>query len=260
MTKIFSVVFKESNKAYNFQGEDFYKKDDLVIVDTEKGLQIAKITRVYENKKITDDIKSIIRLANDEDYNMYLDNLKDATLAIKRCNEFIEELGLDMHIINAQFTLERTQLLFNFTADGRVDFRELAKKLAGIYHTRIELRQVGARDKAKEVSGIGICGGELCCSRFLRQIDTISMNMAKDQNLALNPSKINGACGRLLCCLAYENETYLECMKGMPNIGDVIKTDKGEAEVVGLDVLNRKCKVLINGEKEDYLVDANSKK
>ena len=260
MTKMYSVVFKDSNKAYTFQGEDLYKKDDLVIVDTEKGLQIAKITRVYNDLNISDNIKSIVRMATDEDYNIYLENLKDANKAIKKCNEFIEELDLDMHIINAQFTLERTQLLFNFTADGRIDFRELAKKLASIYHTRIELRQIGARDKAKEVSGIGVCGSELCCSRFLRQIDTISMNMAKDQNLALNPTKINGACGRLLCCLAYENDNYLECMKGMPNLGDIIKTPNGEAEVVGLDVLNRKCKVLIDGEKEDYFIDANNKK
>jgi cell fate regulator YaaT (PSP1 superfamily) len=165
-----------------------------------------------------------------------------------------------MKVINAQWTLERTQLLFNFIADNRVDFRELAKKLAYVYHTRIELRQIGARDKAKEVGGVGICGDRLCCTRFLKQIDTISINMAKDQNLALNPTKINGACGRLLCCLAYENDTYLECSKGLPSVGDIIKTKKGEGQVVSVDILNRKCQVLIDGDKEEIFIDENSKK
>ena len=165
-----------------------------------------------------------------------------------------------MKVINAQFTLERTQLLFNFTADDRVDFRELAKKLASIYHTRIELRQIGARDKAKEVGGVGICGEQLCCVRFLRQMETISINMAKDQNLALNPSKINGVCGRLLCCLAYEDANYLEASRGMPKVGDVIKTASGEGEVVSVDVLNRKCQVMIDGNKEEHYIDEDSKK
>ena len=157
-----------------------------------------------------------------------------------------------MNIVNAQFNLDRSQLLFNFIADGRIDFRELAKKLASIYHTRIELRQIGARDKAKEVGGIGVCGGELCCLRFLKKIDAISMNMAKNQNLALNPSKINGACGRLLCCLAYEDEAYIEAAKKMPKIGDKIDTSAGEAQVVSVDIINQRGKVMINGEKVDY--------
>ena len=165
-----------------------------------------------------------------------------------------------MKVINAQFTLERTQLLFNFTADDRVDFRELARKLAGIYHTRIELRQIGARDKAKEVGGVGICGEQLCCVRFLHQMETISINMAKDQNLALNPSKINGVCGRLLCCLAYEDQNYLDASRGMPKVGDVIKTKTGEGEVVSVDVLNRKCQVMVDGNKEDCFIDEDSKK
>ena len=205
-------------------------------------------------------MKQIIRLATEDDQNTYMENLKDAQKALKKCNEFIKELELDMKVINAQWTLERTQLLFNFIADNRVDFRELAKKLAYVYHTRIELRQIGARDKAKEVGGVGICGDRLCCTRFLKQIDTISINMAKDQNLALNPTKINGACGRLLCCLAYENDTYLECSKGMPSVGDIIKTKKGEGQVVSVDILNRKCQVLIDGDKEEIYIDENSKK
>ena len=258
--KVYSVLFKDSNKAYNFKSDDEYKVNELVIVDTEKGIQMAKITRVLDDFKVTSEMKSIVRLANDEDQERYMENLKDAQKALKKCNEFIEELGLDMKVINAQWTLERTQLLFNFIADNRVDFRELAKKLAYVYHTRIELRQIGARDKAKEVGGLGVCGNTLCCARFLKQMDTISINMAKDQNIALNPTKINGACGRLLCCLAYENDTYLECSKGMPSVGDVIKTKKGEGQVVNVDILNRKCQVLIDGDKEDIYFDEKSKK
>ena len=259
MDKIYGVIFKDGSKTYFFRGKE-YKKDDYVVVDTEKGLQYAKIVQVYDKLKDFENLKEIVRLATEEDTEKYLKNLKDAEIALKKCLKFVTELGLNMKVINAQFTLERTQLLFNFTADERVDFRELAKKLAAIYHTRIELRQIGARDKAKEVGGVGICGEQLCCVRFLRQMETISINMAKDQNLALNPSKINGVCGRLLCCLQYEDQNYLDASRGMPKVGDVIKTAKGEGEVVSLDILNRKCQVLIDGNKEDYYIDEESKK
>jgi cell fate regulator YaaT (PSP1 superfamily) len=160
-----------------------------------------------------------------------------------------------MSIISADFAFDKSQLVFNFISSERVDFRELAKKLASIYHTRIELRQVGARDKAKEISGIGVCGQKLCCSKFLNEIDAITMNMAKDQNLALNPSKINGLCGRLLCCLQYEDEEYVRCGKGMPSVGETIKTDNGDGTVISVDILNRKCKVLVGSNKEEISFD-----
>lgn len=260
MNRVYGVIFKDGSKTYYFKGNLDYRKDDYVVVDTEKGLQYAKICQIYEDKIVDDSLKEIVRLATEEDTNKYLRNLKDAEMALQKCLKFIEELNLKMKVVNAQFTLERTQLLFNFTADDRVDFRELAKKLAGVYHTRIELRQIGARDKAKEVGGIGVCGEQLCCVRFLHQMETISINMAKNQNLALNPNKINGVCGRLLCCLAYEDTNYLKSLVGMPKIGDVIMTDRGEAQVISLDVLNRKCQVLIDGNKEDYYIDEDSKK
>ena len=260
MNKVYGIIFKDGSKAYFFKGNDSYKKEDYVVVDTEKGLQYARIVQVYDDKAVDESLKEIVRLATDEDTEKYLKNLKDADIALKKCVRFVSELGLNMKVINAQFTLERTQLLFNFTADDRVDFRELAKKLASIYHTRIELRQIGARDKAKEVGGVGICGEQLCCVRFLRQMETISINMAKDQNLALNPSKINGVCGRLLCCLAYEDANYLESSRGMPKVGDVIKTASGEGEVVSVDVLNRKCQVMIDGNKEEHYIDEDNKK
>lgn len=251
MNKIYGVIFNGIDKRFYYKSEDDYEVDSLVIVETERGQQLVKVVQVLDDYKeeITDEI---IRLATAEEYEKYLENLKDADRALKKCITFAKELELDMNIVNAQFNLDRSQLLFNFTADGRIDFRELAKKLASIYHTRIELRQIGARDKAKEVGGIGVCGGELCCLRFLKKIDTISMNMAKNQNLALNPSKINGACGRLLCCLAYEDEAYIEAAKKMPKVGDKIDTLAGEAQVVSVDIINQRGKVMINGEKVDY--------
>ena len=164
-----------------------------------------------------------------------------------------------MNFIDASFTFDRKQLLFNFYADERVDFRELARKLASIYHTRIELRQVGARDKASNVGGVGICGRELCCASFLNHLDSVSMNMAKNQNLALNPSKINGCCGRLLCCLAYEDEQYQQNSQGMPSVGETKETSYGTGTVISIDILNRRYKVVVNDEvKEIYLDEEGS--
>ena len=260
MTKVYGVTFKDSNKAYNFIADNDYVMDSFVIVNTEKGLQYGKIVRIFDASNVDENIKKIERLATEDDKKIYMDNLRDSLKAMNKCKELVEELELEMQVISAQYTFERNQLLFNFLADNRIDFRELAKRLAAIYHTRIELRQIGARDKAKEIGGLGVCGRELCCHKFLHQIDTISMNMAKNQNLALNPSKINGACGRLLCCLAYENETYLEESKGLPNVNDIIKTDHGDGVVTSVDVLNRCCKIMVNGVKEDYRIDENCKK
>lgn len=243
MNKVFGVIFNGNDKKFYYKSENDYEIDSLVIVETERGQQLVKVVQVLDDYKdeITDEI---IRLATTEDYEKYLENLKDADKALKKCITFAKELELDMNIVNAQFNLDRSQLLFNFIADGRIDFRELAKKLASIYHTRIELRQIGARDKAKEVGGIGICGGELCCLRFLKKIDAISMNMAKNQNLALNPQKINGTCGRLLCCLKYEDENYTEYKKGLPELGKRIKTKDVEGRVVAVDIFEKSYKVL----------------
>ena len=259
MCKIYGIVFKDNNKKYYFKSEEEYSLEDLVIVLTERGEQLVKIVQILD-KENDDEYNNIIRKATEEDNNNYINNLKEADKAYKKCNELVKEFDLEMSVVNAQYNLDKSQLLFNFTADNRVDFREKAKKLAGLYHTRIELRQIGARDKAKEVGGIGVCGGELCCIRFLKSMNTITMHMAKDQNLALNPSKINGACGRLLCCLEYEDENYLEALKGLPSVGDSIKTEYGEGQVVGIDVLNRTLKLLVNGEKIDYDFDKKSKK
>lgn len=249
--KVFSVIFKENGKSYNFNGEDNYKIADKVIVETERGLQFGKIYNILDNTDNFENNKCIIRLATDEDENKYYKLLKENKNALEKGREFVNELNLNMNILSAEFTFGKEQLLFNFVSDERVDFRELAKKLASIYHTRIELRQIGARDKAKEIGGCGICGQKLCCTRFLDHIDAISMNMAKNQSLALNPSKINGVCGRLLCCLQYEDENYIESAKELPSVGEIVKTNSGEGKVVSVDILNRKCKVLVNGNKEE---------
>lgn len=256
--KLYSVIFKNNGKDYYFNGSDDLEKGDNVIVETERGEQFGKIKNILSDPADEEKYKNILKKADKDDVEEYHRLLKENDIALKKCKELVEELDLNMNVISANFNFNKTQLLFNFVSEERIDFRDLAKKLASIYHTRIELRQVGARDKAKEVGGVGICGQELCCIRFLNHIDAISMNMAKNQNLALNPSKINGVCGRLLCCLEYEDEEYIKCGKGMPSIGETIKTKNGDGTVISVDVLNRKCKVIIGSNKEE--ISFNEKK
>ena len=256
---IYEVVFKDKGKGYYFNGHDLIIPNQVtVIVETERGLQFGRVLDKVnidfaELEKM--DLKEIVRIANKKDYEQYLKNCKDSECALKTAKDFCEELGLDMHFIDASFTFDRKQLLFNFYADERVDFRELARKLASVYKTRIELRQIGARDKAEQIGGIGICGRPLCCSSCLNHLESVTMNMAKNQNLALNPSKINGACGRLLCCLSYEDEEYVRCGYGMPNVGDKVETVFGSGQVVSVDILNRRYKVLVNDELKEILLE-----
>lgn len=256
--KLYSVIFKSNGKGYYFNGNDNLKINDYVVVETEKGLQYGQINDIIDEDANEQKYKNIIRLANEEDESNYHKLIKESQNALLKCREIVKKLELNMNVISADFTFDKTQLLFSFVSDERVDFRELAKKLAGIYHTRIELRQVGARDKAKEIGGVGVCGQKICCRRFLDHIDAISMNMAKNQNLALNPAKINGLCGRLLCCLQYEDENYQECSLGMPSVGETIKTPSGEGKVISVDILNRKCKVLIGSNKEEIEFGCNN--
>lgn len=251
MSNIYGITLKSEGKIYYFNGEDLeVDAGKYVVVETEKGIQYGKVMYKADNNKVNipvEDMKKIIRLSIDEDYNTYLSNLSDAEKCLNKARSIAKELELQMNILDASYTLDRKQLLFNFIADERVDFRELAKKLAAIYKTRIELRQIGARDKARTICGIGQCGRPLCCSTFLNHIDSVTMNMAKNQNIALNPSKINGLCGRLLCCLTYEDEEYVRCGQDMPNVGQTVKTGYGKGKVVSVDILNRKYKVDIDG-------------
>lgn len=250
---VYGVNFKDNGKVYNFKSTIKCPINVTVITETEKGEQFGKVVSELtdSNVKNVDELRDIIRISTKSDYEQYLKNLKDASKALKDCRNIVKELNLDMKIINASFTFDRKQLIFNFLADERIDFRELAKKLASIYRTRIELRQIGARDKAREIGGLGPCGMKLCCANFLSHIDSVSMNMAKNQGLALNPTKINGLCGRLLCCLTYEDNEYIKCNEGMPEIGEYVETEKGKGQVISKDILNRTYKVLVNNEKID---------
>lgn len=251
MNNVYGITLGNEGKIYYFNGLNLdIENNSLVVVETEKGIQIGKVMYKADNDKINisvEDMKPILRVANEDDLNDYENNKKESLSCLEKARKYAKELELDMNILDASYSLDRKQLLFNFIADERVDFRELAKKLAAAYKTRIELRQIGARDKARTIGGIGQCGRPLCCSNFLNYIDSVTMNMAKNQNIALNPSKINGLCGRLLCCLTYEDEEYCRCQKGMPSVGQTVKTDFGSGKVVSVDILNRKYKVDIDG-------------
>ena len=246
---VYGIIFKNNSKPYYFKSDFEVEINTEVIVETDKGEQYGKVVSKIDKPDKKTNYKSIIRTATEEDTDIFYKNVKDGVSALKKCKELVKELGLDMNVINANYNFDRSQLLINFSADDRVDFRELAKKLASIYRTRIELRQIGARDKAKQVGGVGVCGQTLCCATFLNQIDSISMNKAKNQNLALNPSKINGCCGRLLCCLTYEDEEYTRCSKGLYPVGTEIKVDGENATIIGIDILTRTYKVLVGDEK-----------
>lgn len=256
MSNVFGVTFKDKGKSYYFKTTKplDLKIGDNVVVEAEKGQQFGKINLILDKEKVIQDheeLREIVRIATKEDYDQYLKNLKSNIQALNNAKAIAEELKLRMILIDANWTFDKKQLLLNFTADERVDFRELAKRMAGIYRTRIELRQIGARDKAKEISGIGQCGRALCCANFLHRIDGVTINMAKNQSIALNPTKINGQCGRLLCCLTYENEEYVRCSYKMPYVGEEIKTEDGNGKVLSVDILNRKYIVDVNGEKKE---------
>lgn len=257
MNNVCGIEFKSNGKIYNFLNTfEQIKIDDHVIVETEKGNQYGKVVKTNVNVNDNpNNLRSIIRIANENDFKIHLDNLEAADRALKNARNIAKELGLEMNIIDANYTYDKKQLLFNFIANERIDFRELVKKLASVYHTRIELRQIGVRDKAREVGGIGQCGRKLCCSEMIENIDSITINMAKNQNIALNPNKINGCCGRLLCCLSYEDELYTKFREGMPQIGAIINTKYGSGKVESIDILNRKYCVIINGERKTINLD-----
>ena len=247
MKKVIGISFSDSKKIYYFLLDDFnLNKGDNVIVNTEKGEQIGSVVTnplEVDETKLKSELKSIIRIATNEDIKIDNKNKADAHSAFNDAVKIVKELGIDMQILDACFTFDRKQLLFTFLSDSRVDFRELVKRLAAIYKTRIELRQIGVRDKAKVVGGFGQCGKELCCAKFLRDINSVSINMAKNQNLALNPQKINGVCGRLMCCLAYENDDYNVYKKGLPKVGDKIVHNGESGKVISVDIFKRTCRI-----------------
>lgn len=247
MRKVIGISFKGSKKIYYFLAGDFkLNKGDFVITSTENGEQFGTVmTDIIDvdEKKLNSELKDIVRIASKKDISINENNNKDSKKALNDAISIANELKLDMQILDASFTFDRKQLLFTFLADARVDFRELVKRLAAIYKTRIELRQIGVRDKSKIVGGYGQCGRELCCSVFLRDLNSVSINMAKNQNLALNPQKINGVCGRLMCCLAYENEDYNFYKKGLPKVGSKYVYNGEEGKVISVDIFERTCKL-----------------
>ncbi len=255
MIRVVGVIFNNGGRVYYFDSNNIdVEKGMPVIVETERGLQYGNTdTGIIEKKEDTLNLplKKIIRIANSKDKDKHDSNIKEAQIAFKECEKLIDKYKLAMKLMDASFTFDREQLVFHFLSDSRIDFRELAKDLASIFKTRIELRQIGVRDKAKEIGGLGPCGRTLCCTDFLINFSTISINMAKNQNLSLNPSKINGSCGRLLCCLTYENEVYEEYRKDLPDIGERVKYKGVEGKVVSLDILNRGYTLCIND--DEYL-------
>ncbi|MDD6135814.1 MAG: stage 0 sporulation family protein [Lachnospiraceae bacterium] len=265
MKEVIGVRFRENGRIYFFSPLN-YKVDPgrYVIVETARGLEYGKVVlgvREIDETKMSSPVKPIIRLADEKDKARFEENKEKSKKAYEICLEKIAKRGLDMKLIDAEYTFDNNKVLFYFTADGRVDFRELVKDLASVFKTRIELRQIGVRDETKIVGGIGICGRELCCHKHLADFVPVSIKMAKEQNLSLNPTKISGVCGRLMCCLKHEQDTYEYLNDKLPNVGDFVRTNDGKkGEVVSVNVLRQKVKLLVTTEDdtkeiEEYKVE-----
>ena len=241
MTDVVGVKFKDVGKMYYFSpGDNQVVMGDNVIVETARGLEFGTICRErtsVDESELVAPLKSIIRKATDADRKKHADNLAKKDNALRLCQEKIDAHGLEMKLIDVEYTFDNSKVVFYFTADGRVDFRELVKDLASVFRMRIELRQIGVRDEAKMIGGVGSCGRGLCCSTWLRDFEPVSIKMAKVQNLSLNPTKISGICGRLMCCLKYENDIYNELKKGMPNVGERVRTPDGVGVVTDINIL-----------------------
>ncbi len=250
MTEVISVKFKSDGAAYYFDPNNIlFAIGDFAVVETSQGVECGSVSEAnhqVDNEKIVKPLKKVIRKATEKDLAKIEENRKKALNAYDICEKKIEEHGLDMKLTDAQYTFDGSRLIFLFTSDGRVDFRELVKDLAAALHTRIELRQIGVRDEARMLGGLGICGQPFCCSRFLNGFQPVSIKMAKEQGLSLNPTKISGSCGRLMCCLKYEQESYEYLLKKTPNIGATVKTDDGVGVVTDANVITGNLIVKIN--------------
>ena len=252
MKKVISVRFKENGKSYYFDpaGADI-KTGEYVIVETARGIECGEVVqgvREIADAAVPKALKPITRMADSVDIRRMRQNREDEKRAYRTCEECIARHGLEMKLVEAEYTLDRSKIMFYFTADGRVDFRELVKDLAGIFHTRIELRQIGVRDESKMLGGLGVCGQPFCCSRFLKNFQPVSIKMAREQGLSLNPAKISGACGRLMCCLAYEQKSYEYLNSITPQPGSVVRTPDGEGTVLEVNVVAGTLKVRSNVE------------
>lgn len=253
MKNIIGVRFKKLGKIYFFNPRGLrVKKGDKVIVETTQGEEYAEVlisNRYVEDEKIIAPLKPIVRFATYKDNKRQEECKKIEEEAFDVCKEKIKEHKLDMILTDVECRFDNSKILFYFTANGRIDFRDLVKDLAAIYRTRIELRQIGVRDKVRIIGGNGVCGRELCCCTFLNDFESVSIKMAKEQNISLNPSKISGNCGRLMCCLKYENDVYEEKLKHLPNIGAIVKTEDGQGEVDNVEILKEKIRVKFKNEE-----------
>ena len=247
MKKIIGVRFKRLGKIYFFDPKWLeVKKGENVVVETAQGEEIAEVVvpnRMIEEDKIVAPLKKVLRLASQRDLKHAEECRKKEKEAFEVCNKKIKEHNLEMTLTDVEYKFDNSKILFYFTADGRVDFRELVKDLAAIYKTRIELRQIGVRDEVKRIGGNGVCGRELCCCSFLSDFETVSIKMAKEQNISLNPSKISGNCGRLMCCLKFEQEVYEEKLQRLPSVGAIVKTPDGKGEVDSIEILKEVVRV-----------------
>lgn len=265
MVDVIGVRFRQTGKIYFFAPEDYdVEVGDNVIVETARGIEYGKVVlgkRQIEESKLVSSLKSVIRIATEEDDQIQKENQVKKEEAFQICLEKIKKHGLEMKLIDCEYTFDNNKLLFYFTAGGRIDFRELVKDLASVFRTRIELRQIGVRDETKILGGIGICGRTLCCHSYLSEFVPVSIKMAKEQNLSLNPTKISGVCGRLMCCLKNEQETYEELNRKLPVAGDEVTTNDGLKGIVhSVSILRQKVKVIVADEKGDkeikeYMVD-----
>ncbi len=265
MKEVIGVRFRDNGKIYFFDPLRFnVQVGEYVIVETARGVEYGKVVlgrREIDEKKMNSAIKPIIRIAEEKDHKKYQDNQEKNKKAYNICLEKIAKHGLEMKLIDAEYTFDNSKVLFYFTADGRIDFRELVKDLAAVFKTRIELRQIGVRDETKIVGGIGICGRELCCNKHLSEFVPVSIKMAKEQNLSLNPTKISGVCGRLMCCLKHEQETYEYLNDRLPNVGDIVKTADGRrGEVKSVNVLRQKVMLIFtleddSKEQEEFKIE-----
>lgn len=250
MIKVVGVRFKSAGKVYFFDPVGFkIKEGDHVIVETARGMEFGTVSsdpRDVNKNDIVKPLKKVVRIANEKDIARNEQNMKKRDEAIRICQEKIDKHDLEMKLVDVEYTFDNNKIVFYFTADGRVDFRNLVKDLASVFKMRIELRQIGVRDEAKMMGGVGCCGRGLCCHEWMNDFHPVSIKMAKTQNLSLNPVKISGICGRLMCCLKYENDVYLELKKGMPNMGDRIKIKEGVAIVTESNILEQiiKCRLI----------------
>ncbi len=255
MKVIIGVRFKKPGKVYFFDpGNIHLHIKTKVIVETALGEELGEVVakkKLLPNTEFSTPLKKIIRIANYRDIKHYNDNKKKEEEAFKICEEKIKKLKLDMHLTDVEYSFDNSKLLFYFTADGRVDFRELVKELAAIFKTRIELRQIGVRDEVRRIGGNGVCGRELCCCSFLNNFEAVSIKMAKEQNMSLNPTKISGNCGRLMCCLKYEQEVYEDKLKHLPKIGAIVKTEDGEGVVDSIETLKEIVKVKLKDDNDE---------